>query len=497
MSSPAARAWRVHPRTRAGIIIDARDYYRAFYELAKQARRSILLLGWQFDSDVPLVRGKDVPPGVDPEAVELLPFLDGLCAANPALEVRMLAWDHSLWLALEREALQKLSFDLRTSKNFHFENDATVSQYGAHHQKVAIIDGRIAFLGSADICQDRWDTSHHACGDELRVGRGGKPCKPYHEVQAVVTGAAARSLVDLFVERWADGTGERLDAPSLIGAGPEEDAPLPRQVTLEMPLAEVAIHRQFPHRLGRPPVREVRDLFVSLIDEAEELVYVETQYLTSRAVRDALVERMRAEGRSKLEIVVVLPRKPEALKEELAVGATQAEVLEELTHVARENGHSLGVYNVAAGARNGDDLFVYIHAKLLVVDDRRLTIGSANLNNRSMSLDSEINVAWSTDDPDDELGTAIEALRHRLLREHCALELAPWFLDPRGLVGRLDGLAASGRGRLRRHDIDVEEPSVLKKLGQKIASAYADPLHSPESRESPLPFDAPAPSRPG
>jgi phosphatidylserine/phosphatidylglycerophosphate/cardiolipin synthase-like enzyme len=277
MSSAPGRAWRVHARTHAGIIIDARDYYCAFYELAKKARRSILLLGWQFDSDVPLVRGKDVPPGVDPEDVELLPFLDGLCAKNPALEVRILAWDHSLWLALEREALQKLSFDLRTSKNFYFENDATVSQYGAHHQKVAIIDGRIAFLGSADICQDRWDTSEHACGDELRVGRGGKPCKPYHEVQAVVTGDAARSLVDLFVDRWADGTGQRLDAASLVADGPEEPDPLPRQVSLTMPLADVSLHRQFPHRLGRLPVREVRDLLVSWIGEAERLIYVETQ----------------------------------------------------------------------------------------------------------------------------------------------------------------------------------------------------------------------------
>lgn len=497
MSSAPSRAWRVHPRTRAGIIVDARDYYCAFYELAKQARRSILLLGWQFDSDVPLLRGKDVPPGTDPEAVELLPFLDGLCAANPALEVRILAWDHSLWLSLEREVLQKLSFDLRTSKNFYFENDATVSQYGAHHQKVAIIDGRIAFLGSADICQDRWDTSQHACGDELRVGRGGKACKPYHEVQAVVTGAAARSLVDLFVERWKDGTGQHLDAASLVADGPAEDDPLPRQVTLEMPLAEATLHRQFPHRLGRPPVREVRDLLVSWIDEAERLIYIETQYFTSRAVCDALVERMRAEGRSKLEIVVVLPRKPEALKEELAVGATQVEVLDELTRVARQTGHSLGVYNVAGRQGDGEDLFVYIHSKLLVVDDLRLTIGSANLNNRSMSLDSEINIAWSTDDPEDEVGTAIERLRHRLLSEHCALELAPWFFDARGLVGRLDGLARSRRGRLRQHEIELEEPSVLMKLGQRIASAYADPLHSPESRETPLPFDAPAPTRPG
>jgi phospholipase D1/2 len=495
--SARPRAWRAHPNTRAGIIVDARDYYCAFYELAQKAQRSILLLGWQFDSDVPLLRGKDAPPGVDPESLQMLPFLDGLCAKNPNLEVRILAWDHSLWFVLEREVLQKLSFALRTSKNFFFANDATVSMYGAHHQKVAIIDGRVAFLGSADICQDRWDTSSHACGDELRVGRSGKPCKPYHEVQAVVTGDAARSLVDLFVERWKDGTGVSLDADALVARGSSEPAPLPRQTTLEMPPAEVAFYRQFPHRLRREAVREIRDLFASWIADAERHIYIETQYFTSKAVLDALVARMQDESKPKLEIVCILPQKPEALKEELAVGATQVEVLDEIHRVARETGHSLGVYNVAGRSDDGSDHHVYIHSKLLLVDDRKLTVGSANLNNRSMTLDSEINVAWETDEDDDDLARAIRALRNRLLREHTALELADWYFDPRGVVGRLDALVRAGRGRLRQHDITPEEPNVLMKIGQAIASAYADPLHSPESRETPLPFDGPAPSRPG
>jgi phospholipase D1/2 len=493
--APQPHAWRVHRNARTGIFVDARDYYCAFYALARQARRSILLLGWQFDSDVPLLRGKDVPAGTDPESLELLPFLDGLCAAHPELEVRVLAWDHSVWLSLEREVLQKLSFALRTSERFYFENDATVSQYGAHHQKVAIIDGQYAFFGSNDICQDRWDTSEHACASELRVGRGGRPCKPYHELQAVVTGDAARSLVDLFVERWADGTGQRLDAEALVT--PERaPAELPADVTIAMPAAELGLYRQFPHRLGRPPVREVAALLVSWIDQAERLIYIETQYFTSKSITDALVRRMRQADRGRLEIVVILPERPEALKEELAVGATQVEVLAELTAVASETGHALGLYNVATRDESGRDVFVYIHSKLMIVDDIRMTIGSANLNNRSMSLDSEINAAWMADAPGDDLARAIRAVRTRLLSEHTAIELPDSWYEACGLVARMDDLASSQGGHLRPHELDHAEPSILMKLGQRIASAYADPQHSPESRETPLPFDAPAPSRP-
>lgn len=487
-------AWRIHPQTRSGILVDARDYYRAFYETARQARRSILLLGWQFDSDVPLVRGSDLPRGVAPEDVTLLRFLDGLCAARPELEVRVLAWDHSLWFALEREVLQKLAFDLRTSERFFFETDATVAEYGAHHQKVAIVDGRVGFLGSNDIAQDRWDTSAHRCGDPLRVGRSGQACKPYHEVQAAVTGAAARSLVDLFVERWGDATGEHLAPESLVAPGTEL---LSTRVTMPMPDAAIGLYRQLPHRLGRAPVREARDLFVDSIRRAERSIYVETQYLTSEVVRDAFVERMRDRRMPKLDIVMVLPQKPEALKEELAIGATQAEVVTELTAEARRNGHALGLYNVCVPHGEGDGTYVYIHSKLMIVDDVKLMIGSANLNNRSMSLDSELVAAWMADAPDAELASAIRGLRVRLLSEHlgAAAEEAGTF-DPVGLVARLDAVARSGRSRLRHHDLEGEEPGFLMKIGQKIASAYADPPHCPESRETPLLFDGPAPAHP-
>ena len=64
-----------------GLLVDGRDYYRAFYQAAQQARRYILIAGWQFDSAVPLLRGRD-RRGVRLR-VRLLPFLKTLCEANP------------------------------------------------------------------------------------------------------------------------------------------------------------------------------------------------------------------------------------------------------------------------------------------------------------------------------------------------------------------------------------------------------------------------------
>lgn len=478
-------AWRVHERVASGLLIDARDYYRAFYEAASRAKRSILILGWQFDSDVQLLRGEDLPHGADPTDYELLPLLDRLCRERPQLEVKMLAWDHSLFFALEREVLQKVVFDIATVDRFEFKTDGTVPLGGSHHQKVAIIDGQVAFMGSADICQDRWDSSAHVVRDPLRVSRKDQAYKPYHEVQAVFTGEPVRSLLDLFAARWEYATGKTLDVSSYIARNDEIFSKLP--VTMRMPVADVAFSRTIPGAEDREHVHEIRDLYVRAIHNAQRLIYVETQYLTSCCVRDALVSRMSAKDKPKLDIVLVLPHKPERFKEEVFIGLPQADVLDAVVAAAERHGHALGLYNVASrdeAAPNGPPVFVYIHAKLMIVDDVFFTMGSANLANRSMTVDSEINATWAAQPGDTELRNAIRRVRVRLLLEHLG-DAADVRLvtKPRGLVARLDRIVREGKGRLRHHDLQHDAPDFLTKAVQGLACNYVDP----EDGAEPLP----------
>ena len=44
---------------RSGVLVDGRDFYRAFYDAACKAEHSILMAGWQFSSEVELVRGSE------------------------------------------------------------------------------------------------------------------------------------------------------------------------------------------------------------------------------------------------------------------------------------------------------------------------------------------------------------------------------------------------------------------------------------------------------
>lgn len=477
-------AWKVHDGAASALLIDVRDYYRAFYEAASRAKKSILLLGWQFDSDVQLLRGEDLPPGVDPKETELLPLLTRLCTENPDLQVKILAWNHSVFFALEREILQKIVFSLMTPTNLAFRQDDTVELGGSHHQKVAIIDGRIAFMGSADICQDRWDDSAHAANDPLRLTRKGEPQKPYHEVQAVFTGPIVSSFVELFVDRWSYGVGEAIDPASLTLATPSPDDALDVSVTLPMPRATVALSRTIPIDDGdRERVHEVRDLYVRAIRTARHSIYIETQYLTSCTVRDALVKRLRDRSRPKLDVVIVLPNKPEKFKEEITVGQPQSAVIDTIRSAAELGGHALGIYDVVTrDPDTHEEKFVYIHSKLMVVDDRFFTMGSANLANRSMMLDSEINASWWAEPGETELLEAIRRVRVRLMSEHLGPQADARIVEsPVGMVARLEDAMGQGTCRLRHHDVAALPPNVFAKAMQEIACDYVDP---PDARES-------------
>jgi phospholipase D1/2 len=263
----------------SGVLVDAADYYLALYEAARRARRSILISGWQFDSGVALVRGADAPAGAE---VRLLKFLDGLCRRNRDLYVCVLAWDFHMVFAGEREWMQRVYFHWMTSRRFHFRFDDSPLPGGSHHQKFAVIDGQVAFLGGIDVCEARWDDRRHLAVNSLRLSRG-KPQKPYHDLQVYLRGGTAPGAVEeLFFDRWRR-AGAR--PPRLTAAEPVDgDYHRPRGA-LAFGATRVALSRTDPLAEG-VTLREVEHLLVDAITAAERLIYIE-QYFSSRRIRDA------------------------------------------------------------------------------------------------------------------------------------------------------------------------------------------------------------------
>ncbi|MBI2202570.1 MAG: phospholipase [Candidatus Rokubacteria bacterium] len=443
---PGRNASREATAGTAGVIVDAADYFHAVYWAAERAQRSLLLSGWEFDSALPLLRGDDRPPGAE---VRLVRFLDGLCERNPNLYICILAWNFHVVLAAEREWLQRMYFHWLTHEHLHFVLEDSPVSGGSMHQKFAVIDGRIAFLGGMGLREACWDDRRHLAENPDRLTRG-RPDKPYHDVQAYLAGGEAPMAVEqYFFQRWQRAGGTLPPLPPPVPGG-DDYRPLGALVLGGGP---VALSRTQPHTTGLI-VRDVERLFAGAIAAAEQLIFIETQYFSSRTVRDALVRRMREPPRSKLDIVVVNER-GEAVKEDIAVGLRQLENVVELRRVAGETGHAFGVYDsLPDGAGDDASRPTYIHSKLMVVDDRFLTVGSANVTNRSMGVDCELHASWEATPRDAALHRRIRRVRVSLLAEHSGVSGAHavrGLLPAEGLVARLDAMAAVSGARFRRH----------------------------------------------
>jgi phosphatidylserine/phosphatidylglycerophosphate/cardiolipin synthase-like enzyme len=147
----------------------------------------------------------------------------------------------------------------------------------------------------------------------------------------------------------------------------------------------------------------------------------------------------------------MIAKDAEAFLEQLSIGIMQSRLISQLREIAEETGHHLGIYYPASVDSSGEELETYIHSKLLLVDDRFLSVGSANMNNRSLGYDTELNVSWEGQTGDD-LSASIHDARINLLAEHTGFNFAACRkLGIRGLVRKLNRLADSGTSRLRHH----------------------------------------------
>ncbi|MET0342581.1 MAG: phospholipase D-like domain-containing protein [Polyangiales bacterium] len=468
-------AFRVHPADELGLLVDAADYFRAFYQTALSAERYLLLSGWQFDSDVELLRGDEAAQATHP--VALLALLNQLCKEKPDLQIWILAWDFHMVFAAEREWMQKVVFHWTTHERLRFRFDDNHVERGCHHQKFVVADGEVCFVGGLDLCDDRWDDRHHRQHNDLRLSRG-EPHKPFHDVQAWVRGRLfAESMGQLFQGRWVRAGGDPIALPPRT----EARATLPKPADL-LPIAarEAALSRTDPHGTpgGPSPCEEIAKLHLAAIAQARSLIYAETQYLSAALIGEALTRRMRAKDAPRLEIVLVLNMRGETLKEQAAVGLAQAQLIRDLRAVAAETGHALGIYYTLPACDDGEqpERATYIHSKLMIVDDRLLTVGSANLTNRSLAVDTELNLTVEADGDDDgALTHSVRAIRGALLAEHTGGEPRT---EVEGLVAALDSIASAGEAgtagaacRLRTHTSPT--------TGERMALALVDPQTLP------------------
>lgn len=403
--------WRYAMARRARLIIDGDDYFDAMREAMLGARQRIFLIFWDFDSRVLLPTGRRWWQSGRKERypARLGSFILWLVRRNRRLDVRILKWRLSLFRSLFRGTMM---FDLVRwfiNKRIDFKFDASHPIGCSHHQKIVVIDDVFAACGGIDMTSSRWDTSEHLPKDPRRRKPTGRLYGPWHDVALLMEGDVSAALGDLGRERWEAAGGDPLDA-----CKPQCESPWPEPIEAEFRNVEIGIARTRAAWGPYSQVTEVEELFLQQIRRAKRFIYAETQYFASRAIAEVICERLLEDDPP--EIIIVSSLTAEGWLEQVAMDTARVQLVETLRQA--DHAGRLRIYTPFAS----DGTPIYVHSKLMIVDDEILRVGSANMNNRSMGLDSECDVFIDTSRPcNADVGPTITSLRIRLLAEHCGV----------------------------------------------------------------------------
>ncbi|MEA2370591.1 MAG: hypothetical protein QOH12_985 [Solirubrobacteraceae bacterium] len=344
------------------VLIGGAAYFAALEKAVRGARRSVTIAGWSIRPGFALLR--DEPP-------VLLRELLGEAAES--VDVRLLLWAGAPGPVGEprRGTVRQQRDELIRGTRVKVALDAHERPMHCHHEKLAVIDDEIAFVGGIDLTDlgiDRYDTPDHPSR-----GRPG-----WHDLAARIRGPALADVSAHLAQRWRAVTGEQIPAaPAGAAAAGEVELQIVR--TVPEKLYDFAPHGDF----------RIIEAYVRALRSAEHLVYLENQFLWSPEIVRILADKLRRPPADDFRVVVLLPGKPNIGEDD-----TRGQ-LSVLTRADRDARRFLATTIRARSGATSDR--VYVHAKVAIVDDRWLTLGSANLNAHSFYNDTEVNLV--TRDP--------------------------------------------------------------------------------------------------
>jgi phosphatidylserine/phosphatidylglycerophosphate/cardiolipin synthase-like enzyme len=463
------------------VLVDGAEYFRRLYHalLATEAGDSVHFTDWQGDGD-------ELLEGPGSAAGEVF-----AAAARRGVRVRGLLWRSHPRQAHFAEQSNAAIAKLVNAAGGEVVLDERVRRGGSHHQKLVVFHGAegdddVAFAGGIDLCHGRHDDARHR-GDPQAIELDDRygPTPPWHDVQLEVHGPAVGDLGFTFRERWEDRTPLDHRNPWRLAARrvtrePRHPKALPPAPDDPAPHGSHAVQviRTYPAK--RPPFpfaphgeRSIARAYLKAFRRARRLVYIEDQYLWSPHAARALADMLRREP--ELHVVAVVPRHPDrgGRTSDAAARLGRQRAVETLR---RAGGDRVAVYDL----ENTEGTPIYVHAKVCVIDDVLLVIGSDNLNRRSWTHDSEVSCAVIDAEADERAPTDPGGLgdgARRLARE---TRLRLW----REHLGRDDGdvddllAPAGGFAALARSAADLDRWHREGRRGPRPAGHLR--VHEPE-----------------
>lgn len=463
---PGRNCWRIERADKVRFIVDAADYFATVREAMMAAEKRILLIGWDFDARARV--GPTRHPQHIPATIGR--FVLWLVRRKPELQVHLLRWDFGALKALFRGTTPITVARWALHKRIHVKLDG-VHPFGAsHHQKIVVIDDSLAFCGGIDITGHRWDTRAHEDDDPRRVSTYGSPYQPWHDATTALTGPVARALDELARERWRCAGGKELPALD------ENKSIWPEGLEPHFTNVDVAISRTQPLYGDIEEAHEIETLYLDMIARARRTVYVEGQYFASGLIAEAIARRL-AEPDGP-EFVLVTPQEAHGWLEQVAMDTARSRLFEAVRQYDRNDRFRIYMPFTAAGEP------IYVHAKIMIVDDEIFRVGSSNLNNRSLRLDTECDVTLDATLPANKaIRAQITALRDDLVAEHLGVtpdEVTAAVSETGSLIAAVEQLRGGGRS------LHVYEPPPLTLGGTFLAEKQLLDPEGPDATFEPL-----------
>jgi phosphatidylserine/phosphatidylglycerophosphate/cardiolipin synthase-like enzyme len=407
------------------VLIDGADALQAMALGIAEAQLHVHVTGWHLTPTFVMVRGE--------RSIVLKDLLAEVAARIP---VRVLLWAGVPLPVMQpwRGDVRKLRDELTAGNDIQCALDARERPLHCHHEKTIVIDDRIAFVGGIDLTSfngDRWDTPDHP--PRGAVG--------WHDVAARLAGPAVQDVAENFAMRWQAITGEAL--PPVAAPSPAGD--------LDVQVVRTVPDGTYP-QLPRGDFR-ILESYLRALRAAQRFIYLENQFLWSPEILAVLREKLVRPPTPDFRLVLVLPAKPDS------GGDDTRGQLGTLVQADGDGGRLLAcTLNTIGGEK---DWQVYVHAKVGIVDDAWMTIGSANLNEHSVFNDTEMNLVTH------DVRLARQT-RLRLWAEHLQLAVSEVDGDPTAVIDRLwKPIALEQAQRRRRGERETHRLTMLPGVSRR------------------------------
>ncbi|XBW37662.1 hypothetical protein QEN19_003243 [Hanseniaspora menglaensis] len=485
----------------AKLLVDGRDYFWALSEAILMARDCIFIHDWWLSPELYMRR-----PVEGNEAFRIDRLLRR--KAEEGVKIFIIVYRNvgttvgtdSSWTKHSLLSIHDNIHVIR-SPNQWLQN----TYFWAHHEKLAVVDNMIAFIGGIDLCYGRYDTPEHVLRDESydipKQNFPGKdysnarhndffelekpfesmhdretvPRMPWHDVHMMTIGEVARDLSRHFVQRWNYLLRQKrpsrptplLTPPSDLTEEELKNLPYLDAIREKSTCECQLIRSTGSWSLGLKETDcSIQTAYIKLIETSKHYIYIENQFFVTSTswdgievknrIGDAIVDRIikAHQDKSNWKAYIMIPLMPAfpsevdksdgsslrviMLSQYMSISTGENSIYGKLKKVGIDAGEYIQFYSLRKWSELGDKMRlvteqVYVHAKILISDDRTCIIGSANINERSMLGDRDSEVAIvvrdtefvnsKMDGKDYLAGRFAIEMRQRLMREHIGCDV--------------------------------------------------------------------------